>query len=168
MNNLLSNYPGSDMPIVGIVIALFSLITVYYAILITAFDRSWTKLIVSYTFIVILLTLVLLISQYYFVFFNNYTENFIADYRSNTTAINKQTNEDTKHMNHTAFTTNPFAVDFNVDEMCNKFSPGISWKCSVRDAYKQDTFSLKTTEDDVNSSIKYPLKYDGIYTLDDK
>jgi hypothetical protein len=170
MNNLLSNYPGSDMPVVAIVIALFALVTVYYGLLIIGFGRSWKKLITSYTVIIVLLIIVLLISQYYFLYFNNYAENFIADYPVKTTR-NEQQNDNTDYMNHTAFTKNTFASGFNVDNMCKSSTSNkldhddIAWKCRVRDIFKQDSFTLKTTEDDVQSSVKYPLKYDGIYDL---
>ena len=170
-NTLVSNAPGNDIPVVGIVVGLFSLVTVYYLLLIFAFKKSWKKLSVSYGIIIILLIIVVLISRYYFIFFNNYTEYFIADY-PNRTSRNEPTNNNTDYMNHTAFTTNPFSNGFNIDNMCKTSTPNkldhddIAWKCRVRDIFKQDSFTLKTTEDDVKSSIKYPLKYDGIYTLD--
>ena len=41
----------------------------------------------------------------------------------------------------------------------------ISWKCRVRDEYNHDSFSLKTQEDEAESSIQYKLKYDGIYDI---
>jgi uncharacterized protein YjeT (DUF2065 family) len=170
MNNLLSNYPGSDMPVVVIVMALFALVTVYYGLLIVGFGRSWKKLITSYTVIVALLILILLISQYYFLYFNNYAENFIADYPANTTR-NEHKNDNNYYMNHVAFTKNPFSSGFNVDTMCKSSTSkkidhdDIAWKCSVRNIYKQDSFTLKPTEDDVKSSVKYPLKYDGIFNL---
>lgn len=160
------------MPVIGIVVALFALVTTYYALLIAAFNRPWKKLIISYTIIIVLLIIILLISQYYLSIFNTYNETFIADYPRKTKR-NEQSNNNTDHMNHTAFTQNPFSSGFNVDKMCETTTPNktnhndISWKCRVRDIFKHDTFSLKTTENDVKSSVDFPLKYDGIYTLNE-
>ena len=82
MNNLLSNAPGNDLPVVSIVIALFLLVTVYYALLLSAFKMPFKKLIVSYAIIIILLIVILLISRYYFNFFGAY-ETFIASTKFN-------------------------------------------------------------------------------------
>jgi hypothetical protein len=174
MDKLLSNYPGKDIPVIGIVIALFALVTTYYGLLIFSFNKSWKKLIVSYSFIIVLLIIILLISQYYLVYFKNYTETFIADYLPNKVSDgnNKNNNNsNNSNMTHVAFTQNPFSKVFNIDKMCSTGNPNqidqddISWKCRVRKLFNQDTFSLKTTENDIPSSVKYPLKYDGIYSL---
>lgn len=164
----MTNLYNTDIPIISIVVALFALITVYYGLLIIGFGRSWNKLIVSYTIIIILLIMILLISQYYL---SNFTEQFIANYTTKTSR-NVHINDNTDYMNKTAFTQNPFASGFNIDDMCKSTTSNkldhddISWKCRVRDVFNKNSVSLKTTEDDVNSSVKYPLKYDGIHSLD--
>ena len=168
MNNLLSNAPGNDLPVVSIVIALFLLVTVYYALLLSAFKMPFKKLIVSYAIIIILLIVILLISRYYFTFFGTY-ETFIADYKykGNTNENNK--NEDNGNTpNYLTLTQSPFAPIYDVDKMCeNATKSDIGWKCRIRDNYKQDSFSLKTSANEAGkeASVQYDLKYDGIFNL---
>lgn len=170
MNNLLSNAPGNDLPVVSIVIALFLLVTVYYALLLSAFKMPFKKLIVSYAIIIILLIVILLISRYYFTFFGTY-ETFIADYKykGNTNENNKNKNEDNEHTpNYLTLTQSPFAPIYDVDKMCENATKGdVGWKCRIRDNYKQDSFSLKTSANEAGqeASVQYDLKYDGIFDL---
>lgn len=172
MNNLLSNSPGNDLPVVSIVIALFLLISIYYGLLFTAFKMPFKKLIVSYAIIIILLIVILLISRYYFTFFGTY-ESFIADYKTESNENNKNDNN-TNTPKYLTLTQNPFAPIYDVDKMCEKSTPGnldhddIGWKCRIRDEYGHDTFSLKTStnESGKKSSVQYDLKYDGIFDLE--
>ena len=170
MNNLLSNAPGNDLPVVSIVIALFLLVTVYYTLLLSAFKMPFKKLIVSYAIIIVLLIVILLISRYYFTFFGTY-ETFIADYKykGNTNENNKNKNEDNEHTpNYLTLTQSPFAPIYDVDKMCENATKGdVGWKCRIRDNYKQDSFSLKTSANEAGkeASVQYDLKYDGIFNL---
>ena len=174
MNNLLSNSPGNDLPVVSIVIALFLLVSVYYGLLLYAFKMPFKKLIVSYAIIIILLIVILLISRYYFTFFGTY-ESFIADYKynRNSNENNKINNNNTHAPNYLTFTQNPFAPIYDVDNMCENATKGeidrddIGWKCRIRDEYKQDSFSLKTSANEAGkeASVQYNLKYDGIFNL---
>ena len=176
MNNLLSNSPGNDLPVVSIVIALFLLVSVYYGLLLYAFKMPFKKLIVSYAIIIILLIVILLISRYYFTFFGTY-ESFIADYKYKENS-NENSNENlNKNNTHTpdylTFTQYPFAPIYNVDKMCKNATKSkidrddIGWKCRIRDEFGQDSFSLKTSANDAgkDSSVQYSLKYDGIFNL---
>jgi hypothetical protein len=170
MNNLLSNAPGNDLPVVSIVIALFLLVTVYYALLLSAFKMPFKKLIVSYAIIIILLIVILLISRYYFTFFGTY-ETFIADYKYSGDSNENKKNKNTP--NHLTLTQSPFAPIYDVDKMCEKATNSeidrddIGWKCRVRDEYGQDSFSLKTSANEAGkeASVQYDLKYDGIFNL---
>ena len=171
MNNLLSNAPGNDLPVVSIVLALFLLVTVYYGLLFSAFKMPFKKLIVSYAIIIVLLIVILLISRYYFTFFGTY-ETFIADYKykENINKNNKNNNGDNENTpNYLTFTQSPFAPIYDVDKMCETTTKDdIGWKCRIRDDYKQDSFSLKTSANDAGkeASVQYDLKYDGIFNLD--
>jgi uncharacterized membrane protein YwzB len=173
MNRLLTNSPGNDLPVVSIVIALFLLVTVYYALLFTTFNLPVKKLVVSYAIIIILLITILLISRYYLTFFNTY-ETFIANYTSHSNNDGNKNKNNGKHeklTDHLVFKQSPFAPIYDVDKMCESKDMNvldredISWKCRVRDDYGHDSFSLKPQEDEVESSIQYKLKYDGIYDI---
>ena len=174
MNNLLSNAPGNDLPVVSIVIALFLLVTVYYALLLSAFKMPFKKLIVSYAIIIILLIVILLISRYYFTFFGTY-ETFIADYKykGDSNEHNKNKNDNTHTPKYLTFTQNPFAPIYDIDKMCEKATNSeidrddIGWKCRIRDEFGQDSFSLKTSANEAGkeASVQYDLKYDGIFNL---
>ena len=175
MNKLLSNAPGNDLPVVSVVIALFSLVTVYYALLLITFKTPFNKLIVSYAIIIILLIVILLISRYYFTFFGTY-ETFIADYKynGNTNENNKNKNEENENTpNYLTLTQSPFAPIYDVDKMCENATKSdinrsdIGWKCRIRDDFKQDSFSLKTSTNEAGkeASVQYDLKYDGIFNL---
>lgn len=176
MNNLLSNSPGNDLPVVSIVIALFLLVSVYHGLLLYAFKMPFKKLIVSYAIIIILLIVILLISRYYFTFFGTY-ESFIADYKykRNSNENNKNKNDNDTHTpKYLTLTQNPFAPIYDVDKMCKKATKSeidrddIGWKCRVRDDFGQDSFSLKTSanESGKEASVQYELKYDGIFDLE--
>jgi hypothetical protein len=179
MNNLLSNAPGNDLPVVSIVIALFLLVTVYYALLLSAFKMPFKKLIVSYAIIIVLLILILLISRYYFTFFGTY-ETFIADYKykgnSNETNNNNNIKNDTHTPEHLTLTQSPFAPIYDVDKMCENATKSeidrndIGWKCRIRDEFGQDSFSLKTSANEAGkeASVQYDLKYDGVFDLKNK
>jgi len=180
MNNLLSNAPGNDLPVVSIVIALFLLVSVYYALLLYAFKMPFKKLIVSYAIIIVLLIVILLISRYYFTFFGTY-ETFIADYKykgnSNENNKNKNDNDNDTHTpKYLTFTQNPFAPIYDVDKMCENATKSeidrddIGWKCRIRDEFGQDSFSLKTSANEAGkeSSVQYDLKYDGVFDLKNK
>jgi hypothetical protein len=176
MNNLLSNAPGNDLPVVSIVIALFLLVTVYYALLLAAFKMPFKKLIVSYAIIIVLLIVILLISRYYFTFFGTY-ETFIADYKykgySNENNKNNKNKDNKNTPNHLTLTQSPFAPIYDVDKMCEKATnrdidrDDIGWKCRIRDEFGQDSFSLKTSANEAGkeASVQYDLKYDGIFNL---
>ena len=177
MNNLLSNAPGNDLPVVSIVIALFLLVTVYYALLLSAFKMPFKKLIVSYAIIIILLIVILLISRYYFNFFGAY-ETFIADYKfkrnsNKNNKNNKNINNNTHTPDYLTFTQNPFAPIYDVDKMCENATKSeidrddIGWKCRIRNDFGQDSFSLKTSANEAGkeASVQYDLKYDGIFNL---
>ena len=174
MNNLLSNAPGNDLPVVSIVIALFLLVTVYYALLLSAFKMPFKKLIVSYAIIIILLIVILLISRYYFTFFGTY-ETFIADYKykGNSNENNKNNNNNSHTPNHLTLTQSPFAPIYDVDKMCENATKSeidrddIGWKCRIRNDFGQDSFSLKTSANEAGkeASVQYDLKYDGIFDL---
>jgi hypothetical protein len=176
MNNLLSNAPGNDLPVVSIVIALFLLVTVYYALLLAAFKMPFKKLIVSYAIIIVLLIVILLISRYYFTFFGTY-ETFIADYKykgdSNEHNKNNKNKDNKNTPNHLTLTQSPFAPIYDVDKMCEKATnrdidrDDIGWKCRIRDEFGQDSFSLKTSANEAGkeASVQYDLKYDGIFNL---
>ena len=174
MNNLLSNSPGHELPVVSIAIALFLLVTIYYGLLWYTFKMPFKKLIVSYSIIIILLIIILLISRYYFTFFGTY-ESFIANFKSSHKSNekqNKKTDADTD-MTHPHFTKSPFSSTFNVDEMCKEATPhkldrnNISWKCRVRNEYGHDSFSLETSANEAGkeASVQYKLKYDGIQDI---
>jgi hypothetical protein len=176
MNNLLTNSPGNDLPVVSIVIALFFLVTIYYGLLLQAFKMPFKKLIVSYSIIIILLIIILLISRYYFTFFGTY-ESFIANFKSSHNSNLKQNKEidvDTDtNLTHPHFTKSPFSTMYDVDEMCKEATPhkldrnNISWKCRVRNEYGHDSFSLETSANEAGkeSSVQYKLKYDGILDI---
>ena len=173
MNNLLSNAPGNDLSVVSIVIALFLLVTVYYALLLVSFKMPFKKLIVSYAIIIVLLIVILLISRYYFNFFGTY-ESFIADYKyregsnKNNNANNTNNTNNNNAPEHLNLTQSPFAPIHDVDQMCENTTKGdIGWKCRIRDDYKQDSFSLQTSTNEAGkeASVQFDLKYDGIFSL---
>ena len=175
MNNLLSNSPGNDLPVVSIVIALFLLVTIYYGLLLNVFKMPFKKLIVSYSIIIILLIIILLISRYYFTFFGTY-ESFIANFKSSHNSNktqNKETDTDITDMTHPYFTKSPFSTIYDVDEMCKEATPykldrnNISWKCRVRNDYGHNSFSLETSANEAGkeASVQYKLKYDGILDI---
>lgn len=165
---LLSNSPGSDLPVVSVVIALFLLVTVYYGLLLFGLKMPVNKLLVSYSIIIILLITILLISRYYFTFFKTF-ESFIADYKHANT--NKNINKHIDTPSHLKYTNNPFASIYDVDNMCQTSTQhkmdrnNIGWKCRVRNDFGHDALELKSN-DNTKSSIKYKLKYDGIYDVE--
>ena len=169
--NLLSNSPGSDLPVVSVVIALFLLVTVYYGLLYTTLRMPIKKLVVSYSIIILLLITILLISRYYFSFFKTF-ESFIDDYKHNNTTgtVNNINNINTNNLSHLNYTNNPFASIYDVDNMCqtstqNKMDRNnIGWKCRVRNDFGHNALEVKSN-DNTKSSIKYKLKYDGIHDV---
>ena len=174
MNKVLSNYPNNQIPFTGLIVALFTLVTIYFMLLLIAFKKPFHKMIVSYTIIVILLTTVVLVSKYYTVLYEGFIhgksiihEGFIADYPQK-----KVTNEEEDKLNKSfTLSKTPFASIYNVDNMCststveNLDHDDISWKCRVRDTFNPDSFSLHTSADDIPKTLKYSLKYDGIYDI---
>ena len=171
-----NNSEEGDLSVVAVVIALFLLVTTYYALLMKSFKMPFNKLIVSYAIIIVLLITILLISRYYFTFFNTY-ETFIADYHaSDMTYTNNKNNKNNKknkneHMSHLNFTNNPFSSSFNIDKMCQTSEQdkldknNIGWKCRVRNDFGHDAFSFETNDENKKSSIQYKFKYDGIHDV---
>ena len=179
MNTLLSNLPNDNMYFTGIVVGLFALVTVYFGILLGAFKKPFKSLIVPYIIIIFLLILVILISNYYTVLYENFTcsnKDIFAGYMNkdkvpqNCEDANKKTNQ-LKLDNNFMQSKTPFADIFNVDGMCKTATPNkldhddISWKCRVRKTFGQNSFDLTTAADDVPNDIKVPLKYDGIHNI---
>ena len=167
MNRALSNYPNNGVAFTGVAIALFAFITVYYILLYFVTGKSLSKLIVTYSLVIILLITIILISKYYTVLY----EGFIADYVPESSVEYSNISEQKNINKRFPFSKTPFSELYNVDKMCETSSDNkvdhdnISWKCRVRKIFKPDTFSLKTSANEVPDKMKFPLKYDGIYEL---
>lgn len=172
MNKYLSNYPDKNINFTIVVIGLFLLVTVYFVFLIVGFKRPWQKLIPPYAIIIILLILIMVISNYYNVLhenFKNYgniTYSKIEPFKSQCENISYLQQEKLNGNLHLSKT--PLANIFNIDKMCSDHDPPldkeIGWKCEAHQKQKGQ-YKLNTAADNVLSSIRYPLKYDGIFQI---